>query len=68
MAERVVSLPMYDIPEVAAATDAVGAFSFPVGSTDSAILILLDPGAYTAQVRGNSGATGVALVEVYSTD
>jgi hypothetical protein len=28
-------------------------------------LITLPPGAYTAQVSGASGDTGVALVEVY---
>ena len=32
---------------------------------DSAIIVTLAPGAYTAIVRGPSGATGVALVEVY---
>jgi hypothetical protein len=34
-------------------------------SKDSAILITLPPGPYTAQVTGASGDTGVALVEVY---
>ena len=34
-------------------------------SSDSAILVTLPPGAYTAQVLGASGDTGVALVEVY---
>lgn len=35
------------------------------GSTDSAIVAWLDPGAYTAIVRGKNNATGIALVEVY---
>ena len=34
-------------------------------SNDSAILVTLPPGPYTAQVSGASGHTGVALVEVY---
>jgi hypothetical protein len=34
-------------------------------SMDSAILITLPPGAYTAQVSGAAGDGGVALVEVY---
>ncbi|MGI8820752.1 MAG: DUF4394 domain-containing protein [Chthoniobacterales bacterium] len=39
----------------------------PTSPTESAILITLVPGAYTAQVMGKNGATGVALVEVYET-
>ncbi|MEN9632902.1 MAG: hypothetical protein RL077_1306 [Verrucomicrobiota bacterium] len=50
---------------------AVGAFPLGDQSTDAAILIFLEPGAYTAQVSGpssNANATndtGLALVEVY---
>lgn len=43
----------------------VGAFSIPANSPDSAILMTLDPGSYTAQVSGVGGATRVALVEIY---
>lgn len=46
----------------------VGAFSLNAGSTDAALLIELDPGAYTAVVGGVGGATGTALVEIYDTD
>jgi hypothetical protein len=46
----------------------VGAFSWANGSADSAILVTLQPGSYTAQVTGSSGDTGVALVEVYDAD
>jgi hypothetical protein len=35
------------------------------GSLDAAIEATLDPGAYTAIVRGNNNTTGIALVEVY---
>ena len=44
----------------------VGAFSWGKTSTaDSAILITLAPGSYTAQVNGVSGDTGATLIEVY---
>ncbi len=52
--------------QLAAASAAVGAFSWGTSSTpDSAILITLPPGAYTAEVSGVSGDSGVTLVEVY---
>lgn len=35
------------------------------GSRDSGLVLTLTPGAYTAQVKGKNGLTGVALVEVY---
>jgi outer membrane protein assembly factor BamB len=50
---------------LAAAAQAVGAFSLPAGSRDPALLVTLPEGAYTAQVSGAAGTTGVALVEVY---
>jgi hypothetical protein len=51
---------------IAAIAVSVGAFSFGSSATaDSAILITLPPGAYTAEVSGASGDTGVALVEIY---
>jgi hypothetical protein len=43
----------------------VGAFSLPANSADSAILITLPSGSYTAQVSGANGTTGIALAEVY---
>jgi hypothetical protein len=52
--------------QIALSAASVGAF--PWGSLptkDSAILVTLPPGGYTAQVSGASGDTGVALVEVY---
>jgi len=52
--------------QIAAAAASVGAFSWNnASSNDSAILVTLPPGPYTAQVAGSSGDTGVALVEVY---
>ncbi|MBS0657106.1 MAG: hypothetical protein JSR82_02520 [Verrucomicrobia bacterium] len=37
----------------------------PTDSREAAIIVTLAPGAYTAIVRGEGGATGLALVEVY---
>jgi len=51
--------------EVKAAAEGVGAFPFADTSVDSAVLIELSPGAYTTQVSGRLGGTGIALVEVY---
>jgi sugar lactone lactonase YvrE len=53
-------------PNVATAAAWVGAFSWGASATnDAALLVTLYPGAYTANVSGASGDTGVALVEVY---
>jgi hypothetical protein len=43
----------------------VGAFALPEGSRDSALLVTLPAGAYTVQVAGANGTTGIALVEIY---
>jgi hypothetical protein len=37
----------------------------PKDNRESAIVATLNPGNYTAIVRGKGGTTGVALVEVY---
>ncbi len=50
-----------------AATSAVGGFSLPPGSRDSALLVTLAPGPYSAHVIA-SGGDGVALVEVYDAE
>jgi kumamolisin len=52
-------------PLTAALSQKVGGFALTNGSNDSAIVATLQPGAYTAQVAGANGATGVALVEIY---
>jgi hypothetical protein len=49
-----------------AANNAVGAFIFvSPTSKDSAVVLKLQPGAYTAQVTSASGAAGIALIEIY---
>jgi hypothetical protein len=52
-------------PELTAAFTQVGAFALPATSRDAALLKTLQPGAYTVQVSGVGGTTGVAIVEVY---
>lgn len=52
-------------PAIAATAARVGAFALPAGSRDAALLMSLEPGAYTAVVTGQGSASGVALVEVY---
>jgi hypothetical protein len=53
-------------PQISSSAARVGAFTWGTSSTpDSAILVTLPPGNYTAQVAGASGDTGVALAEVY---
>ncbi len=54
-----------DAAAIAAAAAAAGAFALPAGSADAALVINLAPGAYTAQVSGVGGTSGVALVEAY---
>ncbi|MFY9923025.1 MAG: immunoglobulin domain-containing protein [Opitutaceae bacterium] len=51
---------------LSAAAKNVGAFTWSdPSSNDSALLVTLSPGAYSAVVTGASGDTGVSLVEVY---
>jgi len=51
--------------ELTAAFTQVGAFALPAASRDAAILVTLQPGAYTVRATGVGGTTGVAIVEVY---
>lgn len=51
--------------EIAAAAAAAGAFPVATGSQDSAMLIALAPGSYTAVVTNGDENGGTALVEVY---
>lgn len=50
---------------ISTATTQAGTFALAAGSKDSALLLTLDPGAYTFRVAGANNTTGVALVEVY---
>jgi hypothetical protein len=54
-----------DAGQTAQAATAAGAFPLNAGSKDAALVAELLPGAYTVQVEPETGAGGVALVEVY---
>jgi hypothetical protein len=43
----------------------VGAFSIPTNSKDASLVLSLSPSAYTVQLFGKNGSTGVALAEIY---
>lgn len=51
--------------DIAAADTAAGAFALTPGSADAALVLTLNPGAYSAVVAGANGAKGNAMVEVY---
>jgi hypothetical protein len=59
------SYPAASAAEIAAAATATGAFDLTDGSSDSAVLVTLAPGLYTAQVSSSGGTTGAAMVEIY---
>jgi sugar lactone lactonase YvrE len=52
-------------PATASDMSQAGAFSLTAGSADSAMVLTLPPGAYTAEVSGADGGSGIALVEIY---
>lgn len=54
-----------DASAIAIAATQVGAFPLIAGSGDSALIVSLAPGNYSAQVLGVGGTSGVAIVEVY---
>lgn len=54
-----------DVAALEAARKKVSGFGLGSGSKDASILVVLNPGAYTIQVSGKNGSTGVALVEIY---
>jgi hypothetical protein len=50
------------------AADIIASRLAPTNNLESAIVYTLEPGAYTAIVRGANGGTGTGLVEVYDLD
>ncbi|MBI5769737.1 MAG: delta-60 repeat domain-containing protein [Verrucomicrobia bacterium] len=54
-----------DDPALAAAARGAQAFALPAGSGDAALLLTLEPGAYTAQLSGAGSAAGNAMIELY---
>ena len=59
------SAPAASAPLLATAFTSAGAFAFPAGSKDAALLVDLAPGNYGIQVSGAATTSGLALVEVY---
>lgn len=53
------------VDDLRTATATVGGFALPEGSGDAAVLISLDPGAYSVQIADSAGRSGVSLAEVY---
>lgn len=51
--------------EIAEASRVAGAFELPKQSRDAALVLSLNPGAYTFMVSSESNRTGLALVEAY---
>ncbi len=51
--------------QVAAASNAVGAFPLPAGALDAALLLTLDPGSYVVMAKGVNGTIGEVLLEAY---
>jgi hypothetical protein len=53
-----------DVGTPAAGSDLASIPAVPGNPVESALLVVLSPGNYTAVVSGNNGATGIALLEV----
>ncbi len=51
--------------QIASVGASVGAFTLTASGADSAMIVNLQPGAYTVQVSGVNNTTGVALAEIY---
>ncbi|MBL9201576.1 MAG: endo-1,4-beta-xylanase [Opitutaceae bacterium] len=54
-----------DPAAIAAAGTRTGAFALKAGNADAALLVTLEPGAYTVLITGADGGTGNCLVEIY---
>ena len=54
-----------DSTQLSNAFGVAGAFAFPAGSKDAAVLADLAPGNYGIQVSGAAGTSGLAIIEVY---
>ncbi|WP_404424470.1 CAP domain-containing protein [Nibricoccus sp. IMCC34717] len=54
--------------EIEKVSAAVGAYPWPRGSKEAALVLTLVPGNYTGVVEGAKGETGNGLVEVYDAD
>ena len=55
-------------PENSNAADIVTSGLAPANPNESALLLSVAPGSYTAVLRGKGGSTGIGLIEVYDLD
>ena len=53
---------------VSQAMQSVGAFPLSTGSGDAAMLITVQPGAYTVQINDSANRPGITLAEIYVVD
>ena len=65
-----IDAPLTQLAVLRDAAKQVGAFALTEtrsrqGGLDSAMILTLQPGAYTAKVSGLDGLKGVALIEIY---
>jgi hypothetical protein len=55
-----------DWPSILASVfERVGAFPIVAGSKDTALMLTLQPGSYSAELRGGNGSLGEAMIELY---
>ena len=54
-----------DADVITTVTQAVGAFALPQHSGDSALLVNLAPGTYSAQLGAKTVSNGIGMIEVY---
>jgi hypothetical protein len=55
-----------EVPALTETANAVGAFALPSKSLDAALLLVLLPGSYTAEISSaDDASSGLALIEVY---
>jgi len=57
-----------NLADLTSTSDRLGAFALNAGSKDSALLLTLNPGAYTVQVSDSKSTIGPAIAEVYDAD
>ncbi|RKX35169.1 MAG: hypothetical protein DRP71_04655 [Verrucomicrobia bacterium] len=57
--------PAFAQADLVGAQDLAGAFRIDPTGRDSVVLMVVEPGAYTAQARSENGAEGETIIEVY---
>ena len=66
---RIVEMDNWDNDAtIAAISEAVSAFALPRSSRDAAVVLTLEPGAYTVQLSGVNNTSGAGLIEIYALD